>query len=61
MRNPRLLKILSEQRIKTFDVVKQYLDLEKKGFFRKVDTEDIIPINKHDHRLINSNDRFKSL
>jgi hypothetical protein len=55
------MKILSEQRIKTFDVVKSYLDLEEKGFFRKVDTEDIIPISKHDHRLINSNDRFKSL
>jgi hypothetical protein len=62
MRNPKLPKILYEQRIKTFDVVKQFLDLqEEKGFFRKVDTEDIIPNNKHDHRLINSNDRFKSL
>jgi hypothetical protein len=62
MHNPKLLKILYEQRIKTFDVVKQYLDLqEEKGFFRKVDTEAIIPINKHDHRLISSNDRFKSL
>ena len=45
MRNQRLLKILSEQRIKTFDVVKQYLDLqEEKGFFRKVDTEAIVSL-----------------
>jgi hypothetical protein len=45
MRNPKLLKILYEQRIKTFDVVRQYLDLqEEKGFFRKVDTEAIVSL-----------------
>lgn len=45
MRNPKLLKILYEQRIKTFDVVKQYLDLqEEKGFLRKVDTEAIVSL-----------------
>ena len=45
MRNPKLLKILYEQRIKTFGVVKQYLDLqEEKGFFRKVDTETIVSL-----------------
>ena len=45
MRNPELLKILYEQRIKRFDVVKQYLDLqEEKGFFRKVDTEAIVSL-----------------
>ena len=45
MRNPKLLKILYEQRIKTSDVVKQYLDLqEEKGFFRKVDTEAIVSL-----------------
>lgn len=45
MRNPKLLKILYEQRIKTFDVVRQYLDLqEEKGFFRKVDAEAIVSL-----------------
>jgi hypothetical protein len=45
MRNPKLLKILYEQRIKTFDVVRQYLDLqEEKRFFRKVDTEAIVSL-----------------
>jgi len=45
MRNPKLLKILYEQRIKTFDVVKQCLDLqEEKGFFRKVDAEAIVSL-----------------
>jgi hypothetical protein len=45
MRNPKLLKILYEQRIKTFDIVRQYLDLqEEKGFFRKVDTEAIVSL-----------------
>ena len=45
MRNPKLLKILYEQRIKTFDVVKQCLDLqEEKGFFGKVDTEAIVSL-----------------
>lgn len=42
-RNPKLQKILYEQRTKIFDVVKEYLDLQvKKGFFRKnTDTEAI--------------------
>ena len=42
-RNPKLQKILYEQRTKIFDVVKQYLDLQvQKGFFRKnIDTEAI--------------------
>jgi hypothetical protein len=31
MHSPKLLEILYEQRIKTFDVVKQYLDLRRKG------------------------------
>lgn len=45
MRNPKQLKILYEQRIKTFDVVRQHLDLqEEKGFFRKVDTEAIVSL-----------------
>jgi len=45
MHSPKLLKILYEQRIKTFDVVKQYLDLqEEKGFLRKVDTEAIVSL-----------------
>ena len=40
-RNPKLQKILYEQRIKIFNVVKEYLDLQvQKRFFRKdVDTE----------------------
>jgi AcrR family transcriptional regulator len=39
-RNPKLQKILYMQRIKTFDVVKDYLDkLTRRGFFRKdIDT-----------------------
>ena len=39
-RNPKLQRILYEQRTKIFDVVKDYLDLQvQKGFFRKnVDT-----------------------
>lgn len=42
-RNPKLQKILYEQRTKIFDVVKEYLDLQvQKGFFRKnIDTEAI--------------------
>jgi TetR/AcrR family transcriptional repressor of uid operon len=42
-RNPKLQKILYEQRTKIFDVVKEYLDLQvQKGFFRKdLDTEAI--------------------
>jgi TetR/AcrR family transcriptional repressor of uid operon len=42
-RNPKLQKILYEQRTKIFDVVKDYLDLQvQKGFFRKdIDTEAI--------------------
>jgi hypothetical protein len=42
-RNPKLQKILYEQRTKIFDVVKEYLDLQvQKGFFRKnTDTEAI--------------------
>ena len=42
-RNPKLQKILYEQRTKIFDVVKEYLDLQvEKGFFRKdIDTEAI--------------------
>jgi TetR/AcrR family transcriptional repressor of uid operon len=42
-RNPKLRRILYEQRTKIFDVVKEYLDLQlKKGFFRKdTDTEAI--------------------
>ena len=42
-RNPKLQRILYEQRTKIFDVVKEYLDLEvEKGFFRKdIDTEAI--------------------
>jgi hypothetical protein len=45
MRNPKLLKILYEQRIKTFDGVKQCLDLrEEKGFFGKVDAEAIVSL-----------------
>lgn len=42
-RNPKLQKLLYEQRTKIFDVVKEYLDLQvQKGFFRKnIDTEAI--------------------
>jgi AcrR family transcriptional regulator len=42
-RNPKLQRILYEQRTKIFDVVKEYLDLQvEKGFFRKdIDTEAI--------------------
>jgi TetR/AcrR family transcriptional repressor of uid operon len=42
-RNPKLQRILYEQRTKIFDVVKEYLDLQvQKGFFRKdIDTEAI--------------------
>ena len=42
-RNPKLQKILYEQRTKIFDVVKEYLDLQvQKGFFRKnIDSEAI--------------------
>ena len=42
-RNPKLQRILYEQRTKIFDVVKDYLDLQvQKGFFRKdVETEAI--------------------
>lgn len=42
-RNPKLQKILYEQRTKIFDVVKEYLDLQvQKGFFREnIDTEAI--------------------
>ena len=44
-RNTNLQRILYEQRIKIFNVVKEYLDLQvQKGFFRKdVDTEAIAP------------------
>jgi hypothetical protein len=35
-RNPKLQRILYEQRTKIFDVVKEYLDLQlKKGFLKK--------------------------
>lgn len=42
-RNPKLQKILYTQRIKTFDVVREYLDRQiEKGFFKKdTDTEAI--------------------
>jgi AcrR family transcriptional regulator len=42
-RNPKLQRILYEQRTKIFDVVKEYLDFQvEKGFFRKdIDTEAI--------------------
>ena len=42
-RNPKLQRILYEQRTKIFDVVKEYLDLQvEKGFFRKdIDMEAI--------------------
>jgi TetR/AcrR family transcriptional regulator, repressor for uid operon len=42
-RNPRLQKILYTQRIKTFNVVREYLDRQiEKGFFKKdTDTEAI--------------------
>jgi AcrR family transcriptional regulator len=42
-RNPKLQRILYEQRTKIFDVVKEYLDLQvQKGLFRKdVDTDAI--------------------
>ena len=40
-RNAKLQKILYEQRMKIYDIVKEYLDVQvKKGFFRKdIDTE----------------------
>ena len=40
-RNPKLQRILYEQRTKIFDVLREYLDLQvQKGFFRKdIDTE----------------------
>jgi AcrR family transcriptional regulator len=42
-RNPKLQKILYEQRTKIFNIVKEYLDLQiQKGYFRKnVDTDAI--------------------